>query len=82
MIVFSITGKPTSSIIANDVHTETSQANLSNRKLFLEIIYTLCFMLQKSNENGSPGITHTARKSVTLESAYGTNIWWGLGKAQ
>jgi hypothetical protein len=36
----------------------------------------------QSNENGSPRITLMAPKLVTLECAYGTNIWWGLGKAQ
>jgi hypothetical protein len=36
----------------------------------------------QTNENGSPRITLTAHKLVTLEFAYGTNIWWGLGKAQ
>jgi hypothetical protein len=36
----------------------------------------------QSNENGSPHLTLTAQKLVTLEFAYGMNIWWGLGKAQ
>ncbi|XP_023713846.1 uncharacterized protein LOC111867875 [Cryptotermes secundus] len=36
----------------------------------------------QSNENGSPCITHMVHKLVTLEFAYGTDMWWGLGKAQ
>jgi hypothetical protein len=35
----------------------------------------------QSNENGSPRITLMARKLITLKAAYGTNMWWGLGKA-
>jgi hypothetical protein len=41
-----------------------------------------CIYKGQSNENGSPCITHMARKLVTLEFAYGKNIGWGqIGRA-
>jgi hypothetical protein len=56
----------------------------SSYKIFLKyytnrIQYTL--YEGQSYENGSPRITLMAPKFVTLECAYDTNIWLGLGKA-
>jgi hypothetical protein len=64
-------------------------SNLGKKSSRERVVFIVCILLYfpniykgQSNENGSPCITHMARKLVTLEFAYGMNIWWGLGEVQ
>jgi hypothetical protein len=57
------------------------------RQLYMEAVSDDCGKKAsevhgQSNENGSPHITHMARKLITLKVVYGMNILWGLGEAQ